>query len=54
MAQYTIDNRPHGVSRREWIKAREAEGVDPYAGSSGGSSSKKKKKKSSDKGYKEQ
>lgn len=54
MANYTIDNRPHGVSRREWIKAREAEGKDPYAGSSGGSSSKKSKKSdSSDKGYKD-
>lgn len=52
--QYTIDNRPKGVSRSEWIKAREAEGVDPYAGSSKKNSGKdKNKNKDSNKGYKD-
>lgn len=54
MAQYTIDNRPKGVSKKEWIRARQAEGVDPYAGSSSSSSkSSKKKKKSESSNYKD-
>ena len=28
---YTRDNRPKGVSKNEWDKARKAEGRDPYA-----------------------